>query len=620
MSSALLRYSGWSRRLWASLAALLLTVVGAVVAIAPEAAAAPNDPGRAFGTYNMQGSLGGARWSSEVGPMAERIPVVALQEAGSGPPPVPSGFDDSITIPIPGPRPHPNMPMTVNRSPWEYHGQFYTVYFLETHVERTNQGTLRWGGQRNNLAIVTQEHADEVRVVNNPVFNPNSANDDYRSRRALGVRLGDTVYYNIHARGPSDYRQLLGAIRQDVRPGENYVILGDFNRNIRYQDTATARNTVGADPNELLARPDRATHQNDSELDYALTRGTPNMAARVPGGIGADHFPVEFNAPGRPIPAPPNRVANAYPTAYVNVSTGSAMDVPDDSSGRVITHPQRFNAQQRFTTTTYRGHWYAFQHGGSGTQSDSAGTRAAAAEGLCPGANPFDGFKIALLDCDNRSAQWHPESPAALRDEESGGMDSGPVRWRNALWSSLCLTAMGRQETMQALPCTDSDAQLWWESSRAVPSDTWHDGGKWLRLRAHNGSYLDAQGGGNADLTNVIVHPRKNVDNQFWDIQYRDYGDNLVRLRGRDSSKCVDVRNSDTAGPGASSVIFTCDYANSKNDNTGQRWTAETDPDGDIRFRNEATHLCLVAPEAETGQVTVDECSTSPRQVWVPEA
>lgn len=83
-------------------------------------------------------------------------------------------------------------------------------------------------------------------------------------------------------------------------------------------------------------------------------------------------------------------------------------------------------------------------------------------------------------------------------------------------------------------------------------------GGKWVRLRADNASYLDARGGGTDDLTRVIVHPRKNVDNQFWDIQYQNYSDNLVRLRGLASRKCVDVDNSDTADPGAPSVIFTC--------------------------------------------------------------
>ncbi|MGW4984693.1 hypothetical protein [Streptomyces mirabilis] len=74
-----------------------------------------------------------------------------------------------------------------------------TVSFLETHVTRDAQGTLTWGGQRVNLAVVTQEHADDVTVVNNPAFNPNSANDDYRSRR----------------------EQLLAAVRRDVPAGLN---------------------------------------------------------------------------------------------------------------------------------------------------------------------------------------------------------------------------------------------------------------------------------------------------------------------------------------------------------------------------------------------------------------
>ncbi|MBD0743767.1 RICIN domain-containing protein [Streptomyces sp. CBMA152] len=97
----------------------------------------------------------------------------------------------------------------------------------------------------------------------------------------------------------------------------------------------------------------------------------------------------------------------------------------------------------------------------------------------------------------------------------------------------------------------------------------WQGGGKRERLRAANGSYLDTRGGGTGNLTDVIVHPRKNVDNQFRDVQFQNYGDNLVRLRGKDSGKCVDVRNSDATHRGTPSVIFTCDYADTKNDNAG---------------------------------------------------
>ncbi|MGW1762206.1 hypothetical protein [Streptomyces mirabilis] len=325
--------------------------------------------------------------------------------------------------------------MTVNQSPCEYLGRLYTVYFLETHVTRDAQGTLTWGGQRVNLAVVTQEHADDVRVVNNPAFNPNSANDDCRSRRALGIRLGNTIYYNIHARGASEYQQLLAAVRRDVPAGLNYVILGDFNRNIRFQRTATARITAGAAANEYLARPNQATHLGGTELGYALVHGTPNMMARVPNGRGADHIPVEFNAPGRPVPPPPNRLASTSPVAYVNVATGSAMDVPADNSGRVITHPQRFN------TAALRGHWYAFLHGASGNQRGNAGTRAAADKEGRPGTNPFDQFRIDLASCGSTTALWLPESPAALDDENSGGVESGLVRWRDALRPSPAVPA-----------------------------------------------------------------------------------------------------------------------------------------------------------------------------------
>ncbi|MGV9245403.1 hypothetical protein [Streptomyces sp. NPDC003710] len=67
---------------------------------------------------------------------------------------------------------------------------------------------------------------------------------------------------------------------------------------------------------------------------------------------------------------------------------------------------------------------------------------------------------------------------------------------------------------MTALPCNDSTSQLWWDNSRSVPPDGWEGGDEKVRLRAMNGFFPDAQGGGNADLTRLITHGRKDVDNQ----------------------------------------------------------------------------------------------------------
>ncbi|WP_058042953.1 RICIN domain-containing protein [Streptomyces roseifaciens] len=609
----------------ATLTALVTAAVGAIVAVAPSAPAAPDNPSRPFTTNNMYGSDGGRKWNSEVGPLAERYPVVALQEAGSGPPPVPLQYNDSRTIPIPGPQPHPNMPMTVNRSPWEYNGRFHTVYFLETHVERpAPTSPLTWGGGRNNLAVVTQEHADEVRVVNNPVFNANSTNNDYRARRALGVRLGNTVYYNIHARG-NDTPQLLAAIRADVRPGENYVILGDYNRNIAGQPINTARTIVTADPSEFLARPDRPTHQNGGEIDYALMRGTPRMVATIPAGRGSDHAPVEFNPPAVPPPPPPGRrPAVTAHMSLINVATGNAVETLP-ASRRVIAQRENFRRPtQVFATATDKGYWYSFgptPRGGPGARS-AGGTsdRNTAADDRCPGINLSTESEITMILCSDPRAQWHPEDPAVDVDEEADSEEGGPVRWRNAAYPALCLAVeTQRPGPMRGRACADGDQQLWYQKSRNVRPREW-DGPSTQnqRLLAPNGSILRTEASGTGDRTNLVIQQSDSPNNQQrWYFQYTDYSDNLVRLIDLRSGKCMDVRASDHARPGDPSVVFRCQDPRTNNDNTGRRWRAETDQSGRIRFRNEATHLCLTAPKAADGtpsaegRVTVDECSAS---------
>jgi hypothetical protein len=586
----------------------------APAAHAPAQPAAPNlaaDGDLPFATYNMQGSDNGLRWSGEVGPLTAHHPVVALQEVGSGPPAEPrQARGTGESIPIPGPFPA-GLPRSVNHTQWQHNRQPRHVYFLQTDPQRNSStGEDRWEGGRVNLAVVTHERADEVRIIENPLYNPDEPNNDYRYRRALGVRLGNTVYYNVHARG-ADVPDLLRGIRAAARPGENWVMLGDFNLNIRNRTDQQAREqSLHLRDDELLARPGRSTHQQGGELDYAITRGTPGFNAAIPAGRGSDHYPVQFEMAPTPVPAAPDGPAHTFSSAFENAATGAVLDIPDDGSGRVITHPQRYNAQQRFHINTVQGHWYRFAHGGSSAVAGAAqNVRAAAAE-QCPGLTPLFPLFVTMRPCDEVEAQWHPQDPAA---------PGGPLRWHNSRYSQLCLTGTQRQGPVMAVPCSDSPAQLWWDNSRAVPEDTWESGDTKVRLRAMNDFVLDAQGGDTGNLTQLITHSRKDVDNQRWDIEYADLGDNLVRIKGVDSGKCVDVYESDTAGPGSRAVLYDCINPGSRNDGTGHRWQAETYADGTLRFRNEATHLCLIPPLEEKGDVTVNACNDDDRQRWTIE-
>ncbi|AZM51267.1 hypothetical protein DMA15_00605 [Streptomyces sp. WAC 01529] len=143
---------------------------------------------------------------------------------------------------------------------------------------------------------------------------------------------------------------------------------------------------------------------------------------------------------------------------------------------------------------------------------------------------------------------------------------------------------------------------------------TWEPGESRTRLRASNGLYLSARGGGKSDETELTTYSHGNISR--WDIQYAGPGDNIARIKGIVSGKCVDVLDSDDSGIGTTAVLGDRGTGNSKNDGTGRRWLAETYVDGSIRLRNEANHLCLVAPLRETEDVTVDECGTDARQRW----
>ncbi|MBZ4323225.1 ricin-type beta-trefoil lectin domain protein [Streptomyces huiliensis] len=599
----------------ALLAAGLLVGTGAGTSGQPARAdggtAASQTPGsgRPFATYNMQGSDHGLRWTGEVGPLTMRHEVVALQEVGNGPPAEPSqARGTGVSIPITHPFPA-GLPGAVNHTQWEYRHHRRHVYFLQTDPQRhRGTGQDRWTGGRVNLAVVTHARADEVRVIENPLYDRNEPRNEYRYRRALGVRFGNTVYYNVHARG-ADVGPLLRGIRAAARAGESWVMVGDFNLNIRNRSDRQARErTLRLRADERLARSRRATHQRGGELDYAITHGTPAFNAGVPAARGSDHYPVQFEPAPTPVPAAPDGRAHVFSTGLENASTGAALDVTDRPGSRVTTRRQAYNANQRFRVGTVQGHWYRFARGGSPQAAPGTLTKNAAGPELCPGVNPLLPLSVLAWSCDAPEAQWTPDDP---------GEPGGPLRWRNSRRPELCLTGGRSGDAVGALPCNDSAAQQWWDNSRAVPEKEWRVGDGRTRLRAFNGLYLDLRGGTGRDGTPLTARKKNGAGSQRWDTEYAEFGDNLVRLRALGGGKrCVDLVNADRPRPGDRTVLGNCSDRRAKKDGTGHRWQAEMYGDGTLRFRNEGAHLCLAAPLRETGYVTIESCDDSPRQRW----
>ncbi|WP_405785529.1 hypothetical protein OG512_46905 [Streptomyces sp. NBC_01378] len=97
-----------------------------------------------------------------------------------------------------------------------------------------------------------------------------------------------------------------------------------------------------------------------------------------------------------------------------------------------------------------------------------------------------------------------------------------------------------------------------------------------------------------------------------WNIQRIDSGDNLVRFQSLDGdNRCLGTRDKH-ATTLTDAMLRTCDDARGV-DAAGQRWLAETYVDGTVRYRNEANHLCLLAPSADNGNVRLAACIPSER-------
>ncbi|MFH8407625.1 spherulation-specific family 4 protein [Streptomyces sp. NPDC018019] len=269
-----------------------ISILGTALAVVPGASPAAAAPLRQTSiiTNNIQGESDhtAAKWNSQVESFARSAEIVLIQEAG---PQGPSGASRQADITTADGD-------TVRYSRWRARaGRLqpdpHHVFFIQTD---DNGG--RGQGGRVNIATITRQQPDEVRVVTNPV---------QAGRAALGVRFGNDWYFNVHGLsgrrtgdpnatgGGADSATLLTAIRDSVRSwGAHYqwTAGGDFN----IEPEQLQRRATFPSGSARVYNPGRPTHQSGRELDYFVSSDadTGGSTATVPRGAGADHYPVQW--------------------------------------------------------------------------------------------------------------------------------------------------------------------------------------------------------------------------------------------------------------------------------------------------------------------------------------
>ncbi|WP_207400841.1 hypothetical protein [Actinomadura roseirufa] len=589
----------------------LAAVVMSVTLPTTVAQAVNGDGTSPFASYNMHGSDNGLTWRSEVQRLAADHAVVAIQEAGSGPP-LPrednrANFRQIRLTPNRSP-----FPSTVTRVTWPAgpNGSDRWVYFLQTDPRRVGESGLdTWDGGQINLATVTDSQADEVRVLENPAYDPDpdAPGNRYRARPLLGLRFGNTWYWNIHARG-GDVQGLLNQVRQfAAADGRNWVVVGDYNVNILRNDDTEARGSLHLNDDETLVRTGQPTFingNNPSELDYAIVHGLTGFTATSPGGAGSDHVPVRFarTPPVNHAPTP----SHVFSTV---LATPSGRLLQENADRTIGVGDARYDNNQTFQMFTTDALTHYLQNVGTGD--------CVAAE---PDARRDASSRIVAAACDDPRAHWtisHLEDDPGVNDD-----NGGPQRWQNVAFPGLCLTPS--DTSVSAGPCTEDAGQRWWDSPSFPPRD-WQTTSTNVRLESAFLGGRIARRGGVAN-THVWTKPTppKSWWIYWWLFEWRDFGwniqklsrdDNLVRLQSLENGQYCLGTWDEHATKKTDAMLQECDAPRGVK-GAGQRWLAESYADGTIRYRNEANHLCLLAPDGDTGDVTLYECQDIPAERW----
>lgn len=255
-------------------------LVGLLVSITtPQRAAAAVEDYRPA-TYNMQGGAGagGSKWTTDLPQLMNAgYNVIALQEAGPQPPA--SAVLQWTSDYLSGNQQWAGW--RVQRYEWDPFPRRlnmpWYIYWVRTD----------FGGNRVNLAILTAHRADSV-LIARPAFWGN--NGLPTSRPALGIRLGQTLFYSVHAlaSGGGDGRGLLNNIAAQAGT-RTWAAMGDWNRVPRDLQTQRGWHRYTSD---------RPTHMGagsaNRELDYMVSNERITGYGGHARGFGSDHLSVGF--------------------------------------------------------------------------------------------------------------------------------------------------------------------------------------------------------------------------------------------------------------------------------------------------------------------------------------
>ncbi|QIB47789.1 glycosyl hydrolase family 18 protein [Streptomyces aureoverticillatus] len=191
----------------------------------------------------------------------------------------------------------------VQRYTWTVGASTFYVYTIDNqHI--SNDRT---------IAVVTRERvgADRLRVLDMRQDSQGKNGFD-----ALGVEVGDSWYYSIHAtsqtpRSNNNADSVVHDISQyqddhQPRNGSNWAVMGDFNRyptarpNMNVNNEKPLQDNLDLGPGERVissGQLTRSRNNSSSELDYLVARNAVGQygATRLNVRGGSDHYPVVFS-------------------------------------------------------------------------------------------------------------------------------------------------------------------------------------------------------------------------------------------------------------------------------------------------------------------------------------